>query len=157
VVEDDDGLPVRLSGSWAEDKLNFWARCIDITTKAMGESSKWTAGLTYVDLFCGPGVCQIRGEDHRFPSSPLIVATAAKPFSRLLLCDKDKANASACETRLRRCAPDLDTRVFCGDSNELVQDIAAEIIPRSLTLAFIDPTGLHVEFETIRVLASQGV
>jgi len=36
LVETDDGLPTREVGPWAEDKLYFWNRYLDITSRAMG-------------------------------------------------------------------------------------------------------------------------
>lgn len=60
-VSQDDGLPVREVGHWSEKKLFFWNRYIEITTVATVGHPKWQAGLIYVDLFAGPGVCMIKG------------------------------------------------------------------------------------------------
>ena len=46
------------------------------------------------------------------------------------------------------------SHVFHGDCNERINDVVAYIQRGSLTLAFIDPEGLHVHFDTIRRLAS---
>jgi len=53
-VDEDDGLPKREVGHWTEEKLFFWNRYIDITTRAMVGHPKWPIGLFYVDLFAGP-------------------------------------------------------------------------------------------------------
>jgi three-Cys-motif partner protein len=156
LVEQDDGLAVRESGEWAEKKLHFWARYIDITTRAMVGHPQWKNGLTYVDLFSGPGVCVIKETGTRFPGSPLIAASASKPFTRLILCDIDRTAADACTERINGIAPDQDFQFHCNDSNVAVDEIVKQIIPRSLTLAFIDPTGLHAHFETVRKLSQTG-
>ena len=140
LVETDDGLLTRDSGAWAGDKLFHWNRYIEITTMAMVGNPKWGGGVNYVDLFCGPGVCKVRTSGERLPGSPLIAAHAPKPFSKILLCELDDSTADACEQRMDR-SPAADRyRLFRGDCNELVDEIAREIPDRGLTLAFLDPT-----------------
>src|SRR5258708_7743313 len=89
LVEFDDGLPTRDAGSWTVDKLWFWHRYIEITTSAMVGNPKWTAGLVYVDLFAGPGICTLRETRERIPGSALIAAHASKPFEKILVCERD--------------------------------------------------------------------
>jgi three-Cys-motif partner protein len=150
-VEVDDGLPTRETGPWSFDKLWWWNRYIGITTRAMVGKPHWSE-LVYVDLFAGPGICESRIDRQRFPGSPLIAALAPKPFGRLLLCEAELELANACKSRLAHFGADFRTTVFHGDCNERIADICAAIPDRALTLAFIDPTGLHAEFETVRTL-----
>ena len=65
----DDQFPARESGYWAEHKLYFWNRYIEITTTAMVGHPMWPEGLVYVDLFCGSGVCVERRSRKRFTRS----------------------------------------------------------------------------------------
>jgi hypothetical protein len=81
LYEADDGLPAREVGSWTEDKLYFWNRYIDITTKAMIGNPQWPAGLAYVDLFAGPGICRLKETGRRIPGSTLIAANSPKTIS----------------------------------------------------------------------------
>ena len=46
--------------------------------------------------------------------------------------------------------------MFVGDCNDQVSAIVKEIPKGALTLAFVDPTGLHAEIATIKNLASAG-
>ena len=154
-VETDDGLRTRPVGPWTEDKLFFWNRYIDITTRAMVGHPKWPVGLVYVDLFAGPGICTLSGK-RRIPGSPLIAAYAPKAFSKILLCEKDEVLAQACEARLAATDVQARCRVFRGDCNQQIDRIAAMIPNGALTLAFVDPTGLHAKFETIRKLSLRG-
>lgn len=156
VVEEDDGLPTRESGPWAEEKLYFWNRYIDITTTSMVGHPSWPAGLVYLDLFAGPGVCTIRGSNRRVPGSPMIAAHATKPFRKILLCELDAGNAQACEDRLKKSPASDRYQLFRGDSNEQVSQIVREIPRGALTLAFLDPTGLHAKIDTIKALADTG-
>ena len=117
---------------------------------------KWPAGLVYVDLFAGPGVCTIKESKTRIPGSPLIAANAPKPFEKIILCEKDKGIADACEVRVLRTPAGARCTVLRGDCNERVNDIVSLIPDRALALAFIDPTGLDARFETIATLSSHG-
>lgn len=151
-VANDDGLTTFDAGPWSADKLFWWSQYIDITTSAMVGHPNWPAGVTYVDLFCGPGVSRDKSSGTRYPGSPLIAANSAKPFRKILLCEKNRKSAEACRTRLSKFAPNQNWTVFEGDSNETIDEIVKEIPDRSLVLAFVDPTGLHANFSTLRTL-----
>lgn len=116
----------------------------------------WPAGVAYVDLFAGPGIGEVSGTGERFPGSPIIAASAPKAFVKILLCELDDECANACETRLRALVQPDRFQVFRGDCNSRVDDIARSIPERALTLAFLDPTGLHLWFETVTRLAAHG-
>ena len=156
MVEQDDGLPVQVYGQWTEEKLHFWNRYVEITTAAMVGHPAWAAGLVYVDLFAGPGVCAIKESGRRLPGSPLIAACAPKPFREILLCELSDESMHACEERIRRLAPECSATFFRGDCNERIGDIVRRIPNGALTLAFIDPQGLDFSFDTIRRLAQRG-
>lgn len=152
----DDGLPVRSCGQWTEEKLRFWNRYIEITTSAMVDHPGWAKGLVYVDLFAGPGVCRVNETGKRLPGSPLIAASAPKSFRKILLCEKDSTLADACEHRLSKVLRADTFSLFRGDCNLQVDSIADEIPTGVLTLAFLDPEGLDVSFNTISKLAGRG-
>ena len=117
---------------------------------------KWEAGVVYVDLFSGPGVCTIRGTGERVPGSPLIAAHARKPFTRILLAEQDEELAAACCMRMKSAVDVSRYRMFEGDCNARVADIARAIPDGALTLVFADPAGLDLDFETVRTLSRLG-
>ncbi len=84
LIQDNDGWWNREVGEWSKDKFHFLARYLDAFTTAM--RGKWDA-LHYIDLFSGPGKCQIRGTNEVIDGSPLIAAKARFPFSQIHLCD----------------------------------------------------------------------
>jgi len=147
-VQNDDGLPTRSARYWTEDKLYFWNYYIHITTMSMVGKRAWRGGVVYVDLFGGPGVCTLESGE-RVPGSPVIAAYARKPFSRIIVCEKDPDLAEACRQRLTSSGTQSHFHVLCGDCNVLAKDVAT-LIPEH---AFIDPTGLHAKFETLRILS----
>lgn len=151
----DDGLPYRDVGTWTEEKLFTWNRYIEITTKAMADNPKWTGGMVYVDLFAGPGVCRIReSNNRRIPGSALLAAWAPKQFRQVLACEKDPILADALEKRLSSANAAVKATVVTGDCNEVIVELVKMIPQGALTLAFVDPEGLHVHFQTLRMLAS---
>lgn len=156
LVAKEDKLAVRESGYWAEDKLFFWNRYVEITTTAMVGNPNWPSGVVYVDLFSGPGVCVDRKSKRRFPGSPIIAANAPKPFRKILLCELDSINANACRLRMDNSSASKNYRLFEGDCNKLVATVVSAIPDRALALAFIDPTGLHVHFDTVMQVAGRG-
>ncbi len=153
-LEIPDGLPTWEAGAWTQDKLYFWMRYIDITTNAMTGHTSFPGGIVYVDLFAGAGVCALKRSRRRFPGSALIAASAPKAFSKIIACEQDSGLADACRTRLSRTAVSDRCIVHQGDCNQLIDAILREIPQRSLTLAFIDPKGLDIKFETVRKLAT---
>ncbi len=116
----------------------------------MATNTKWSA-LIYVDLFGGPGICKLKETKKRFPGSALLAAHAPKPFSRILVCEQKAKVAHALQTRLTNLVADRAS-VKVGDCNVQIQKIVDQIPQGALTLAFIDPEGLHIHFETLRTL-----
>ena len=154
-----DGLPTwEEAGRWTRDKLYFWKRYVDITTNAMcGERGRqaFPNGVVYVDLFGGAGVCSIKGHpERRFPGSTMIAAHAPKPFAKIIACETDPSLAVACRIRLGKTSVADRCEVLDGDCNELVDQVVGKIPRRALTLAFIDPKGLNVQFSTVTKLSS---
>jgi three-Cys-motif partner protein len=150
-LQENDGLPVRETGPWTEDKIYYWYRYVEITTRGMAKL--WRSGLTYIDLFAGPGVCYNKHSRRRFPGSPLVAAWAPKPFRKIVAVELDNALASACEDRLKRSGTTSDFAVLQGDCNILIDRVVKEIPPYTLALAFVDPISLHFRFETLKRLA----
>ncbi len=153
-----DGLPTwEEAGQWTKDKLYFWKRYIDITTNAMcGERGRraFPDGLVYVDLFGGAGVCTLKGRSkRRFPGSTIIAAHAPRPFEKIIVCEKNPSLADACRARLAKTAVADRCEVLIGDCNQLVDEVVRKIPKRALTLAFVDPKALDVEFSTVATLS----
>jgi three-Cys-motif partner protein len=114
----------------------------------------WKAGVVYVDLFAGPGVCTVKKTGQRVPGSTLIAAHAPKKFDSIIACELDPDCANACEARLSSSPAAGRAVVLRGDSNDLVDEVVSRLPKGALTLAFIDPEGLDARFETIRRLSS---
>jgi three-Cys-motif partner protein len=150
----DDGLPTRDCGPWTLDKLFWWARYARIVTGGLSGRPTFPKSLVYVDLFAGPGVLVTKESRTRKPGSVLLAASTEKPFNRIIACEKDPALADALRQRLASCGVGSRAVVIEGDCHEQIDKVIGEIPKESLTLAFVDPEGLHVKFTTLKALAN---
>lgn len=110
----------------------------------------------YVDLFSGSGKAAIRGSDEIVLASPLLAATVIDHFTQVHTCDKNSGRVEALRRRLSATEQARPAQVIEGDANEAIDQVLALIPDRgALTLAFIDPYGLHIDFSTIAKLSAR--
>lgn len=131
-----DGLPMRDSGEWVKTKHHYLDRYCRMFT--VGMKNKWRS-LTYLDLLAGPGRCEIRTTHEILPGSPFVALQHG--FSGYQFYESDPVLASA-----------LSARVACENKAELCtiyeqrweEAVLAPdfLLPSSLILAFVDPTGI---------------
>lgn len=152
---EDDGLYIQPVNEWSKHKHHFLLRYIDGFTTAMRDK-KWD-GLHYIDLFAGAGIERLKKSRQLVWGSPLIAAQAKYPFTGIHVCEKNKRKYEALSARLDRFGECSLIQHFHGDANEKVHEIVARIPVRSLSLAFLDPWGLHLDYETLRILADHRV
>ncbi len=115
-------------------------------------TKRW-AGLHYIDLFAGAGVEKLAESGELEWGSPLIAAQATFAFDQLHLCEMDEEKRLALTQRVKRFRKGSSDQILGGDANQLVSDVVDTIPAKSLTLAFLDPYGLHLDYETLRSLA----
>ncbi len=112
--------------------------------------------LEYIDLLSGPGLSIVRETKEEFDGSPLIALKIKPAFDHLYFADLNPENIAALKRRVS--AQDADRVTFSvGDCNILVDEVLKQISSRTLTLAFIDPEGFEVDFETLAKLAKKRV
>ncbi len=149
----DDGQLIPEVGPWSYDKHYFLWRYLNAFTTAMGKK-KWE-GLHYIDLFAGAGIQRLEGSNRLEWGSPLLAAQAKRPFARLHLCEKNKKKCGALRERLKQFQHPADPQLVLGDANKKVTEIVNTIPSGALSLAFLDPNGLHLHFSTVQALASR--
>lgn len=159
----DDDLLMRTSGAWAYDKLFYVNAYLGRFIVSM-RNQNWRA-IHYIDLFSGPG--KNRLPDGRFIiGSPLLALSQKKSFDRYFFVDLDPANIAALQHRCTKFAGNIsygNISYATADANQEVDKIVAEIkavdnvflrsIGPSLNLAFLDPEGLELQWETVAKLA----
>jgi spore photoproduct lyase len=143
-----DGLPIRCVGLWARDKYFYLKRYFEIFTSAMKD--KWK--LYYIDLFAGCGKCRIRETGEEIDGSALVSLSVKYPFKKYIMVELDSEAVNALKKRVEKTPYKDQVKIIPGDCNEKINEIIAEIPERSLSLAVVDPTGLHIKFETLQKL-----
>lgn len=153
-----DGLPARAGGIWTREKLSYLEKYASAFMTAM--SPKRSQGLwerlVYLDLLAGPGRDIDAETNEEFNGSPLIALAVKPKFDHLFLADKDSKNIAALEARI----PSEDRNrvtILRGDCNVLIEQVMAQISARTLGLAFVDPQGFEVHFDTLAKLAKRRI
>ncbi len=158
----DDGLSMRTGGFWTYAKLHYLNEYLCRFIVSMRKSN-WRA-IHYIDLFAGPG-CNRLDNGKVIHGSPILALSQPRPFDRYFFGD--------CDPRLidvlkQRCSAFNDRansiEYLVGDANETVNRVCQHIhqrdkvyIPKvgqSLNLAFLDPEGLELHWETVAKLAA---
>lgn len=150
----DDGLFTPSVGPWSAHKHHFLRRYVDAFTTAM--RAKGWSGLHYIDLFASAGIERIESGPLDW-GSPLIAAQAPHQFSRLHCCELKKRSFDALAARIGRFPQPQPPQTLRGDANVSVKEIVKAIPKGTLSLAFLDPHGLHLHFDTVKRLATQNV
>jgi len=158
----DDGLVMREAGSWAAEKLDYLCRYLNIFTTSM-RLKNWR-GLHFIDLFSGPGKCKIKKTQQILLGSPLLAIKLKHPFNKYFFVDFDHENIDSLKKRCETSKVAGNIEFFVGDSNQLVKKIVQQIdlIDRqyiigkwpSMNLAFLDPEGFELKWETVSLLGS---
>ena len=162
LLSENDGLLTRPSGKYAKKKLFYLQKYIATFEKSMRDKS-WRK-RNFIDLFSGPGKCAIRGTKEIVLGSPLLALTTEHPFTDYYFVDLDDKNIEALEIRSQASGIPQDRIHFStGNANEKVLDIVTEIqnidneyragIWSSLNLAFLDPEGFELQWDTVAKLA----
>jgi three-Cys-motif partner protein len=144
----NDGLPMLEVGPWTRDKHERLRRYITIcsATRRMF-TGPGKAGVTYTELFSGPGRLRVREQETILPGSAAVAVAAAiesrSPFTAVHLSDLNPEAVSAAATRLRVAHPTVSVQTWTGAAAEVAPQIAARLHPEALHLVFLDPFSLN--------------
>jgi three-Cys-motif partner protein len=151
MIAPSDGLLARSVGRWSKDKLRVVGNYMGIFTSSM--KGKWK-GLTYVDLFAGPGICVVEDTGEELRGSPLLALDTKKPFDTVLCVEQDDVARDALDRRVRRHGRSSTAEVLSGDCNEIVARVISKMPRGFLSLVFVDPEGVSgLDADTMRALA----
>jgi three-Cys-motif partner protein len=154
LAREDDRLPMRSSGAWAEQKLDYLARYIEVFETSM--KGKWPT-RNYIDLMAGPGKDRVRDNDKVLLGSPLLALTAKHPFTGYFFVDLDEQNTDALRARCDSSPNSQRVNIYTGDCNQVIDTIVGRLKQNentSLNLAFLDPEGFELQWATVAKLAS---
>ena len=142
-----DGLPARPTGPWVHEKKFYLERYLSVAIKAVGR--KWDGKLAYIDLFSGPGRSIIRETGEEIEGSPLVAMSFE--FARYVFVDTPDV-ISTLKKRIAIHPKSPSASSIEGDCNTVIEEVRKASPADHLTIAFIDPPGLQIRFETIRRL-----
>ena len=154
LLAEDDGLHMRPCGRQTEIKLDYLTRYINAFETAMRD--RWRVRY-YIDLLAGSGKNRIKGTNQILLGSPLLALTTKHPFTGYYFSDKDNEKVEALELRCEGCHLHNRVSIRQGDCNEVVNIVVSELRTyerRSLNLAFLDPQGMELQWNTVAKLAS---
>lgn len=148
---EDDGLTMRESGRWVAEKLDYLKRYIDVFETSM--RNKWPRRC-YIDLFAGPGKCRCRETGAIHLGSPLLALSSEYPFTDYVFVDSDPATIDTLKQRCQASPYFGRIQFIVGDANQSAAQVVQYLqgIP-SLNLAFLDPEGLELHWNTVAMLA----
>jgi len=141
-------------GIWVpNEKHTYLAKYVEATYAARKQYGR----RVLVDLFCGPGRIQVKGETITRHGGALISWLHSRvhesaDFTDIFIGDLDAERAHACAKRLE--AFGAPVTAFPGAAEVVVEEVMQVIPKRSLTLVYLDPYNLqYLSFEIIRRLA----
>ncbi len=163
LLPQDDGLPMRSSQEYAKDKLRILESYIYQFITSM-RTQPWRA-LYFIDLQAGPGKNHFKQSQSIFLGSPLIALTSRYPFTQYRFVELGELEAAALRERVTVSERRASVKIYQGDCNIVVDEIVDEIrqvertpIPDKwkscLNLAFLDPLGLELQWETVKKLGT---
>ena len=156
IIAEEDRLPCSEVGAWAEDKYKLVGLYDRLFSTGM--KNKWPTRV-YIDLYSGPGFVRVRNTGRMLTASPLLALGVPDPFDKYIFCDSDPELLGALQSRVRRYSRTTDASFICGDCNERIEEICANIPAFSpehgvLTFCFVDPFDISIKFSTVRRLSS---
>ncbi len=143
-------------GSWSEAKLELLEKyLIAYATIMHNQKQTWLTSFHYVDAFAGTGIHKAKDGGRLIEGSPLRALKVEPAFDVYWFIEVSSLRIERLE-QLKLEFPDKDIRIRQGDCNEvLLRELVPQITRESKqrALAFVDPYGLEVEWNTIVQLA----
>lgn len=160
LVPEDDGLIMCSYGQWTEEKLDYLERYIYVFETSMRDKP-WRE-RHYIDLMAGPGKCRVSDTNRIVLGSPLVALKTEHPFTHYFFVEKDGEKARALRQRCSQAAQTVtiiedDCNIAVDEIVQHIREVDTRYLPRiwsSLNLAFLDPEGFELKWETVVKLAS---
>jgi len=108
----------------------------------------------YVDLFSGPGRCVCDDGSGELDGTPLIALGISHPFTDYHFVEADAIAVAALRSRVQRLDAAPRVTFHDMDANAAVDAIAGQLPTDTLSVVVIDPTGLHLGYESLRKLTN---
>jgi three-Cys-motif partner protein len=110
------------------------------------------ASRAYVDFFAGPGRCVLSDGSEEFDGTPLCALRSRDPFTVYHFVEAVPELFLALQTRAASSDRSESVHWYDKDANHAVREVVPALSKETLTLAVIDPTGLHFHFDSLETL-----
>lgn len=157
-------------GPWAKQKLDALEAYLRYYTTAL---KRQPFTRVYIDAFAGSPVSKVRGtgippepspflgevedsvaQEQFILGSPSRALNIENGFHQYYFFDLDESRV---EMLRELCEGRMDVKIKVGDCNPLIRDLATTLQARKFRgVAFLDPYGAHLEWETVKALAATG-
>lgn len=153
----DDGYYLPEIGTHSLQKIKRHNYYASIFSKAMAR--KWRHRV-YVGLYAGAGRARVKETGKVVETSALAVLRQEVPFTKYIFVDSDPRCIEALEARVAALDRQFDVSLIQRPVNDAVPDIV-EAMPNfdpaagegMLSLCFVDPFRLDLDFDVIRMLS----
>lgn len=162
-------LSVDQRGPWSTEKLSIlgkYLRAYAVIMHSQRRQHQWPARIHYIDGFAGAGIALAPNGEHEDPAreaevlaylegSPLKALYCVPPFDRLWFIELKATRAVYLRSLLRERNASDRSEVIIGDANvKVAQLIIDEVAANEHGIAFLDPYGLELRWETVEALAT---
>ena len=146
-----------LVGTWSEEKLGLLKKYLSAyVTVLHKQESKGIKGYEYIDGFAGSGRPKSKDKERYIEGSPRIALGLSTPFTAYHFIEISEWRREKLQA-LKYEFPDCNIRIYSGDCNEVLRSQIVPTLPYSSykrAIAFLDPFGLALEWETLKAIAS---
>lgn len=115
-------------------------------------------GAVYVDLFAGTGIVTLKDTNDIIAGSAPCALMNRFGFDYCVLVEKDEEKCKNLKRTISKIPNVCKFDVINGDCNEVIGDVLNKIsinVKNPIILAFIDPEGLEIKFETLMALSDK--
>lgn len=149
-------------GVWTQDKLNALQSYLRAFTAALSNQKHWCTTV-YIDAFAGTGDCglSLNNEIITIAGSAKLALGTDPTFDEVVFIEKNKKRFKELE-KLKSLYPQYKIHIYQGDANLLLPEILIRHISKTSVskdhrgVMFIDPYGMHVEWDVLKKIASTG-
>jgi three-Cys-motif partner protein len=150
LIEQEDGLTVRLASDQLMDGLRLLRAYVDLFTHDL--SKRKTTLLSYVDLWAGTGKVKLTPGGTIMLTSPLIAMTSPKPFDHCYFAEATGPERTALRQRIR--SSDRTATVYTEAGNQTAATLIETLADSSgVSLVFVAVDRMQVQWSTVAMLS----
>jgi three-Cys-motif partner protein len=119
------------------------------------QKRRWLTEFHYMDAFAGPGVARSKDPEvvAYLAGSPQRAIDCQPAFDRLWFVDRNRSRVERLNSQIEAAEQQSRSTVRHGDANAEIREIVGELGRSERALAFLDPYGLQVDWQTVSYLA----